>query len=209
MNKAFGDMFLAIEYGKISLRPAEAESLRIPIVRIPPEFRMICTMNDFDKNLLLTELSYGLISRFAFVPITPDTDREKIAVENIVRPLIPPGVNYDTLTEEINAYFDFINEVRNVRNIGVRTSIDVVKYLMFAGADNPEDGQTSRMHLNDALCDYVLPQFDRLDRHTLRKVSEAAEKHLLDASFAPFKSELTKNLERLETAAGWFIKKDE
>jgi MoxR-like ATPase len=209
MNKAFGDMFLAIEYCKISLRPSEAESLKMPVVHIPPEFRMICTMNDFDKNLLLTELSYGLISRFAFVPITPDTAREMVAVENIVRPLIPSEVSYEELASEIKEYFDFINEVRIVRNMGVRTTIDVLKYILFAAADKAQDGRTSRMHLNDALCDYVLPQFDRLDRHTLKKVSEAADRYLLDTSFLPFKAELKKSLERLETAAGWFIRKDD
>ena len=42
---------------------------------------MIGTMNDYDKNLLLTELSYGLITRFAFVDIEPDKEKEKESVK--------------------------------------------------------------------------------------------------------------------------------
>jgi hypothetical protein len=61
MNKAFGEMFLAIEYHEIKLPPSEARVYHRPTIEIPESFRMICTMNDFDKNLLLTELSYRLM----------------------------------------------------------------------------------------------------------------------------------------------------
>lgn len=102
MNKAFGELFLAIEYGKITLRPAESKRYKKDTIEIPQNFRMICTMNDFDKNLLLTELSYGLISRFAFVPITPDLQREPIVVERRVKSLLGMMIVMKTVLNKLN-----------------------------------------------------------------------------------------------------------
>lgn len=70
MNKAFSDMFLAIDHGQIRLREDEH-------IKIPAAFRMICTMNDYDKSLL-NDLSYGLLRRFAFVEIDIPQDKEKL-----------------------------------------------------------------------------------------------------------------------------------
>ena len=126
MNKAFGELFLAIEY-KIKLQPAEIKSYEgRETIEIPKNFRMICTMNDFDKNLLLTELSYGLINRFAFVVIAPDTQREPIVVERRVKSLLDNDAAYESCREQIKSYFEFISHVRKERIIGVRTSIDVL-----------------------------------------------------------------------------------
>jgi MoxR-like ATPase len=77
MNKAFGEMFLAIDHGIIQLREDEIpDGLPLPVV-IPSHFRMICTMNDYDKSLL-NDLSYGLLRRFAFVEIRIPNDREEL-----------------------------------------------------------------------------------------------------------------------------------
>ncbi len=57
-------------------------------------------------------------------------------------------------------YFKFINDVRRQRNIGVRMSIDVIKYL-FADSRNDrnsdDDTDGKWISLNNTLCDYVLP----------------------------------------------------
>ncbi|MGA9151712.1 MAG: MoxR family ATPase [Candidatus Nitrosopolaris sp.] len=83
MNKAFSEMFLAIDHGQIELREDERPPGILnhfsshPSIVIPPAFRMICTMNDYDKSLL-NELSYGLLRRFAFVDIDIPDDKEKL-----------------------------------------------------------------------------------------------------------------------------------
>jgi len=210
MNKAFGEMFLAIEHGIIQFRPNESIVFQDKIT-IPENFRMICTMNDFDKNLLLTELSYGLISRFAFVPITPDITREKEVVEKrIKRFVISPKTDgqFEKCKEQIDAYFKFINAVRKQRNIGVRTSIDVIKYLITATMDTENDDYRW-VSLNDALCDYVLPQFDRLDRETIEFVLGIANTHLNNNYFKSFITELELSLNRLRKASNWLDNKNE
>jgi len=212
MNRAFGEMFLAIEYGTITLRPAESSVYGKNDIEIPENFRMICTMNDFDKNLLLTELSYGLINRFAFVSIISDTVREPIVVQKRVQSI--PGYNdsYEKYNEQIELYFKFINDVRRQRNIGVRTSLDVIKYL---AADSREDwnigdNDTGKwVSLNNAICDYVLPQFDRLDSKTISDVLTYSNLHLSNKAFDPFKSELKNALDRLKKATSWVADKND
>jgi len=217
MNKAFGEMFLAVEYHEIKLRPSELEFYPIHTIKIPESFRIICTMNDFDKNLLLTELSYGLINRFAFVSITPELKREPEVVDRRVKSLLgEDDAGYESCREQIDRYFDFITDVRKHRNIGVRTSIDVIKYLVAAIQDEKNTHERSDdrdedykwKYLNDALCDYVLPQFDRLDRKTIDNVFTYAESHLKEKPFEPFRTELKNASERLKEAAGWLANKD-
>lgn len=75
----------------------------------------------------------------------------------------------------MTAYFDFIERVRAKRMIGVSTSIDIIKYLAFQcklqGAEVP--GRDPWKDLDQALLDYLLPQFDRLDTETIRHVKES------------------------------------
>jgi MoxR-like ATPase len=84
MNKAFGEMFLALDHGTIQLRGDEYPILNDSLydklkhnIVIPLEFRMICTMNDYDKALL-NELSYGLLRRFAFVEVDTPANQDNI-----------------------------------------------------------------------------------------------------------------------------------
>jgi MoxR-like ATPase len=221
MNKAFGEMFLGLEYNRIDLKPSEAKVYENKSIEIPKNFRMICTMNDFDKNLLLSELSYGLISRFAFVSITPDTDKEAEVVKKRVKKFLDDNINYEEYQEQINTYFNFINDVRQQRNIGVRTSIDVIKYLIISTKDNLNKNNTADdykwLALNNALCDYVLPQFDRLDGKTVKYVLASANKHLKDSNnenikmdkFDNFTRELQNTLDNLQKASEWLSYKND
>jgi MoxR-like ATPase/predicted RNA-binding protein len=208
MNKAFGEMFLAIEYKKITIRPAEKTSHHSQEILIPQDFRMLCTMNDFDKNLLLTELSYGLISRFAFVPITPDVKEEPRVVENRIKSELPNSASiYDSCKEQMGKYFEFINRVRERRNIGIRTSIDVLRYLVAATSSRSTEDE-KWTSLNNALCDYVLPQFDRLDKDMIDHVHAASISLLTTSHFTPFSNELKQASDKLQRAAGWLVKED-
>lgn len=207
MNKAFGDMFMAVEYGEIKFRPHE-RALYAESTKIPSSFRMICTMNDFDKNLLLSELSYGLISRFAFVSIRPDLAKEREVVAKRVKADLIDSKVYDKCIVQLNAYFDFIKEVRKERMIGVRTSLDVARYLISAAGHGADDSVRWKS-LNDAIVDYVLPQFDRLDSKTLEHVLNAANEHLKDdEAFQQFKSDLNDMLQKLRRTSAWLSKDD-
>ena len=205
MNKAFGEMFLAIEYNRITLRPQEAEQFEKSMIVIPKDFRMICTMNDFDKNLLLTELSYGLVSRFAVVGIAPDKNEEEV-VEKRIKSELNDKTIYDKCKEQINTYYKFIKEVRAKRLIGVRTSIDVIRFLV-NGYDDNGDPDWNWQLLSYAFSDYILPQFDRLDREIIQHALEVSDENLQHSTFDSFKTELREANQRLEKATGWLLKK--
>jgi len=154
INKAFGEMFLAIESRKITLSPEEEKARvaegKIGEIKIPPEFRIIGTMNDFDKNLLLTELSYGLITRFVFVDIKPDDNTEQASVKDqILQEENVSEINYKSCQEKINKFYEFIKAVRPKRMIGVRTCIDVIRYVVTAHQRNKSDIDN---FLDEALC---------------------------------------------------------
>jgi len=184
INKAFGELFLGIEDGEITLseveRKAREEKLkkekREPETKItiPKTFRMIGTMNDYDKNLLLTELSYGLITRFAFVDIKPDEGKEEESVKKqiIENDEAITEKDWDSCSKEIKDYFEFNKKVREWRMIGVRTTIDVIRYMISASKDTNKKKED---YLDEALCDYLLPQFDRLDAKTIEETEDASQ----------------------------------
>lgn len=206
INRAFGEMFLAIEDKEIPLLPAERKGRYKDGISIPNEFRIIGTMNDFDKNLLLTELSYGLITRFAFVDIEPDTDKEKESVKvQIVGRNKIEDADYEACKGEITKFFTFINKVREVRMIGVRTCIDIIRYMVSASKTHPDERKN---YLDEAMCDYLLPQFDRLDRRTLEKTKNATKG--LDAkNFTDGLQNLIDELDRIMAAFDNVEKKEE
>jgi hypothetical protein len=140
MNKAFGEMFLAIDHEIIALREDEIpDGLSSPIV-IPSHFRMVCTMNDYDKSLL-NDLSYGLLRRFAFVEIRIPNDKEElksVVKERVIDDL--SGSNsflegelhkiLGEVDEHINKLIDLVYAIRNSRELGVSIIIDIISYIV-------------------------------------------------------------------------------
>ncbi len=182
MNKAFGEMFLAIDHGSIFLREDEKPDGFIfdsnNKIKIPIEFRMICTMNDYDKSLL-NDLSYGLLRRFAFVEIAIPEDKEKIksiVIERVKQHL--SVLNEPALEEglfnskiQIDKFLEFMLIIREKRQIGLASYIDVVRYILFAVMILKTQPWKA---MNEALIDYIVPQFDRLDVETLDFASKSA-----------------------------------
>jgi MoxR-like ATPase len=189
MNKAFGEMFMAVDHGKISLRDDEQPSwleedeIAAKAISIPQDWRMICTMNDYDKSLL-NELSYGLLRRFAYVEIDNprDKDVEKSVVIQRIRERLQGSQRFDEVSFNeattqkavlvVDRFLDFTFRVRASRKIGVATSIDALEYviagLTILGRSDPW------ALLNEALIDYFLPQLDRLDLEVIRTVHSAS-----------------------------------
>jgi MoxR-like ATPase len=175
MNKAFGEMFLAIDHGVIQLKEDENPSgfsFKSPNeIEIPPYFRMICTMNDYDKSLL-NELSYGLLRRFAFVEI--NVPKEKKKVINIVMErakldlkefdVIVLEKSTSKIETQVDKFAEFLLSLSEKRQIGISSYIDVIRYVLFGVSITNDDPWNI---MNDALIDYILPQFDRLDFDTL------------------------------------------
>ena len=190
MNKAFGEMFLAVDHGRIELREDEKPSDQIntsnnygtttPFIPVPPLFRMICTMNDYDKSIL-NDLSYGLLRRFAFVEIDIPSDRSALK-DMIIQRIKMDLANLDNnfviakslseVDEIIERFIDFIFELSPMRKLGVSTILDIIRYMVTGMAIRNE--QNYQKLFNEAMIDYVLPQFDRLDIDTLRGIKNTS-----------------------------------
>ena len=208
INKAFGEMFLAIEDKHIPLSDEEFGLMKKRSIEIPESFRMIGTMNDYDKNLLLTELSYGLITRFAFIDIQPDKKKEKESVKKQILDgeLGLEDNDWENCKNEIDSYFEFIEEVRQIpRMIGVRTTIDVLRYVIYSSKTDSRKASNKKEFLDEALCDYLLPQFDRLDKKTIADTEKASN----NLGTEKFTNGLTKMREDLERISSFLDENDE
>ena len=116
--------------------PADTEP-----VRIPQSWRMISTMNEFDKQTLF-RLSYALMRRFAFIEV------ESPSEEGFRSLLAGPG--------EMVA--DLLG-IRKFIDLGPAVFIDAARYAARRSAD--PDVTRSRV-LFETFYAYLLPQLDRL-----------------------------------------------
>jgi hypothetical protein len=82
--------------------------------------------------------------------------------------------------------------------IGVRTCIDVIGYVASASANGQQNLDEL---LDEALCDCLLPQFDRLDKPVISATLTAAEEHVSDAD--KFIVGLKKMKKQLDEATAW------
>jgi energy-coupling factor transporter ATP-binding protein EcfA2 len=112
------------------------------VIRVPPIWRIIATMNVFDKNLLF-DMSYALMRRFAFIEVTspePD-DFEKlldIPGGEVVRTLLP---------------------LRQFRDLGPAVYLDSCRY---AARRSLDDVTQSRL-IYEIFYGFFLPQFEGMD----------------------------------------------
>lgn len=163
IDKAFGEMFSALTGDNISL-PLTRNGKAIEIIGspssdvepeshqyvIPKDWRIIATMNTFDKTSLY-EMSYAFMRRFAFIPVD-----------------IPKKINADLIniylekwdlksnkeiTDSLSKIWVIINKYRK---IGPAIIKDVYRYV-----------EATENDFTSALIMYVLPQFEGLDEDEL------------------------------------------
>jgi len=212
MNKDFGEMFMALDHGVIQLRRDETikeSNNDLKEIKIPHHFRMICTMNDYDKALL-NELSYGLLRRFAYVEINVPKDKQlvrDVIIERVKGDLA--GLDANTISKslseiqpQVDKFIDFMFAIRSKREIGLSSYIDVIRYLLHGVSIMKSEPW---QNLDDALIDYILPQFDRLNTSTLNSAYELALENFGDESkktppgLDPFINSLKDKIDRLQS----------
>ncbi len=154
-DRAFGQLFTVLSgqpvvlpfkrggrVQPISLVPPGVEAPdETDAIRLPASWRILATMNVFDKNLLF-EMSYALMRRFAFIEVTcPSDETYHELLEgpgDIVRDLLP---------------------LRRFRDLGPAVYLDAAKFAVRRGEDGPD---SSRL-LYEIFYAYFLPQFEGID----------------------------------------------
>lgn len=160
-DRAFGQLFTVLsgsavvlpfkrkgQPNPLSLVPSGVEPPeKTDVIRVPANWRIIATMNVFDKNLLF-EMSYALMRRFAFIEVSsPDEAgfRRILAGQDLVQQLLP---------------------LRMFRDLGPAVYLDAARYVQRRRQDNPT---TSRL-LYEVFYAYFLPQFEGIDDTGARRL---------------------------------------
>ncbi len=169
-DRAFGQLFTVLS-GQSVVLPYEDPKRRKPIalvleggqseyntadyavLRVPKSWRIIATMNVFDKSLLF-EMSFALMRRFAFIEVASPSESTFATVWRRALVGLP-----DETQERINSILvGFLRELRSMKDIGPAVFVDMAK---FAYRYLQEDARVSTGELAFQLFySFLLPQFE-------------------------------------------------
>ena len=154
-DRAFGQLFTVLS-GQSAVLPFKRAGRSDPValvpagvtpppetdvIRVPASWRIIATMNVFDKNLLF-EMSYALMRRFAFVEVTSPA-------HEVFEELLEP--HHDVVTDLLL--------LRRFRDLGPAVYLDAAR---FADRRARDDVTRSRL-LFETFYSYFLPQLEGAD----------------------------------------------
>lgn len=167
IDRAFGSLFTVLG-GQPVVLPHRRNPLGKPLaivphgvrppagcdpLEVPPSWRIIATMNDFDKRTL-HDLSYALMRRFAFIEVLAPDDAE--------------------MAELLRRHGDHLVpllSLRGLRDLGPAVFLDAAEYA----ARRAEDGCTLSRVRYEALFAYLLPQLDGIDAEGVRHLRSVAD----------------------------------
>jgi MoxR-like ATPase len=154
-DRAFGQLFTVLsgsavvlpfkrkgQPNPLSLVPPGVEAPeKTDMIRLPASWRIIATMNVFDKNLLF-DMSYALMRRFAFIEVPTPTDE---VFESL---LTGPGELVKKLLP-----------LRQFSDLGPAIYLDAARYV----ARRAKDGISESRLLYEVFYAYFLPQFEGME----------------------------------------------
>jgi MoxR-like ATPase len=151
-DRAFGQLFTVLS-GQAVVLPFNRRGQTKPVaiipfgvepppntdfIRVPATWRIVATMNAFDKNLLF-EMSFALMRRFAFIEVVP-----------------PPDDAYTRLIEGPGEAVGKLLPLRQLKELGPAVFIDAASYVAKRAASSPSE---SRLR-SEVFYAYLLPQFE-------------------------------------------------
>jgi MoxR-like ATPase len=184
-DRAFGQLFTVLSgqwvqlpydgpSGKpIALVPEGAglDATDHEIISVPSSWRIVATMNVFDKSLLF-EMSFALMRRFAFIEVEAP---ENAVYLDIIGEHVPEAVR-----AEVVDIITPLLELRAIKELGPALFIDMAKHTSTRLKLGDITADDLRFHL---FYSYLLPQFEGInDQHgrdlyqTLRTVVGAARR---------------------------------
>ncbi|KAA0232402.1 MAG: hypothetical protein JJLCMIEE_00337 [Acidimicrobiales bacterium] len=169
-DRAFGQLFTVLSgsavvlpfkrLGKtrpISLVPAGLEPPEnTDVIRLPAAWRIVATMNVFDKNLLF-EMSYALMRRFAFIEVGTPSDE-----------------SYEKLLAGPGSIVSHLLALRNFSDLGPAIYIDAAKYA----ERRLQDGVSESRVLYEVFYAYFLPQFEGMDDSKATSLYRTVAQHM-------------------------------
>lgn len=166
-DRAFGQLFTVLSNQPVVLpyrRPGQDSDLALvpegvsapgaglDVLEIPQSWRVIATMNVFDKTLLF-EMSFALMRRFAFIEVASPS---RAVFEGLIDKASSGDPRAASLTK-------ILLGLRAVKDLGPAVYMDLARYLRERIAlGDAEDGQL----LFEGFYSYLLPQFEGIDAET-------------------------------------------
>lgn len=169
-DRAFGQLFTVLS-GQPVVLPFKRSGQSKPIslvpygvdapddtdmIRVPPRWRIIATMNVFDKNLLF-EMSYALMRRFAFVEVVS-----------------PDGAVFEELLDGSGKLVNRLLSLRRFRDLGPAVYIDAARYAARRAKDDVSESRV----LYEVFYGFFLPQFEGIDENRATAVFRAVSEIL-------------------------------
>jgi MoxR-like ATPase len=154
-DRAFGQLFTVLS-GSAVVLPFKRKGQPNPIslvpqgveppektdpIRVPASWRIIATMNVFDKNLLF-DMSYALMRRFAFIEVP--TPSEEV---------------FDALLTGPGEIVKKLLSLRQFSDLGPAIYLDSARYA----ARRAKDGITESRLIYEVFYAYFLPQFEGME----------------------------------------------
>lgn len=181
-DRAFGQLFTVLSGSAVVLpfkRKGQPQPISIvppgveppektDVIRVPANWRIIATMNVFDKNLLF-DMSYALMRRFAFIEVGT-----------------PSEAVYQKLLEGPGEIVAKLLPLRKFSDLGPAVYIDAAKYA----TRRAKDGPTPSRLLYEVFYAYFLPQFEGMEDRRATTLYRAVAQHL----DAPEQSELQRTI---------------
>jgi len=182
VDKAFGELFTLLSGARrvrLPYKKRDATGMKDVIVgepdpgqpdvyayRVPENWRIIGTMNTFDKASLY-QLSYAFMRRFAFIDVPVPTDADYITIitagAGALRGLGGNDDYHDECLRLISAVF-IGGSLRSLNLlVGPAIPLDILKHL---AKRPPTTGSGVRHEVLEALAIYLFPQFEGAgDKH--------------------------------------------
>ena len=172
IDRAFGQLFTALEYNELKI-PTTKPGKNFEILKIPKDYRIIGTLNTFDKHFLF-RISDALKRRFSFIEILPpkyeDSKEEK-------RFIVEKAINgFQYIQDKLNIHsfqdvnndknlvlvldnlYDIMAFIRLSKNLGTALLISIFR-LVLINYLTTKDWDIS---LDSALSTILLPQMESL-----------------------------------------------
>ena len=169
LQSKVGSKDIVLQYGE----PDDKNDIDLDATYCMPEdWRIIGTMNVFDKNTLY-DLSYAFMRRFAFIYVdVPDPNNDADAITEFTEYLKCWFDEEDPNPELKDWTVHLWKAVSSVRKIGPAIIYDIYSYLRDTGRTEGTWSSESA-DLSGAIMLYIVPQLEGLDEERLRRFLEA------------------------------------
>jgi MoxR-like ATPase len=187
IDRAFGEMITAMEHGCLKI-PTTDEKQTYEELEIPKDYRIIATLNTFDKHYLF-KLSDALKRRFAYIEVIPPK-RTKAEVEKYyilkrsLEDLAPIPVLSDKITLDhekkeiirektdksiisaIDALYETFSFIRLTKDLGTAVMISMCKFIL---VDSLLDDKIENS-IDNALISNLIPQLESLQKQSIQVI---------------------------------------